>query len=160
MDGAKRAKVSREVEDDSPSNEKIKLTLEELMMPENSEKVNDEFSGSKWTGIIGEEKYQIRFDSENNICNIYRWGTIGGEYQKWYYDMSCFRKNDGGKIIFDFKPYIDYAESCSMETCWIESYVMFKEIYEDSKRIFEIATDSEIKKQAKKMMEEFSKAIK
>lgn len=134
-------------------------TREELMMPENSEKVNDEFSGSKWTGQVGQEKYQIRFDPENNICRIYR-GHINWGYQKWYYDMPCLRKYENDKIIFDFKPYIDYAESYSMEKCWIESYAMFKEYYEDSKKIFQTATDPEIKDKAKEAMNGWANSMK
>lgn len=130
------------------------ITKEDIGTPtEGVEPITDEFSGSKWTGQVGQEKYQIRFEPENNICKTYCWGHINWGYQKWYYNMSCFRKNEDGKILFDFKPYIDYAESYSMEKCWIASYAMCKENYEDNKNIFETATDPVIKNNAKKEME-------
>ncbi|EMB20023.1 hypothetical protein [Treponema denticola] len=135
-------------------------TWENIKEPtEGVQPIADEFSSAMWTmpTEISNKRYQIRFNAENNICKIYR--HVGGS-DEWFYDKSCFRKHEDGKIIFDFKPYIDYAESYSMNTCWIESYAMFKEYYEYSKRKFETATDPEIKKEAKKDMDDFYKAMK
>ena len=133
------------------------ITWEDIGIPtEGVEPITDEFSGSKWTGVLGQGKYQIRFDPENNICKRYRWGdTLDPDLKEWFYtQFCCFRKNEDGKILFDFKPYIDYAESYSMEKCWIELYVMFKENYEDGKRVFETTTKPEVKEKAKKWMKE------